>query len=113
MRFLRNPAGAEAVVFRNQHFRHFLVFHTAADLVSDKVRHQLVGFTIDQHVTEVALPDPKTLPGVTLFPKCDAFRLAHFKRPARVYIVNKTGRGLTAKLKQFGIARPYFSHFIF
>src|SRR5438045_5985074 len=67
--FERHPAGAEAMVLRDQLFGDHGVFNALADLARDEVGGQLVGLAIGQHVAEIAHPDAETRLSVELLPE--------------------------------------------
>ena len=72
--FQRHAPGAEAVIRRNQHLRHFRVLHALTDFIRDKTRHFLIRRAIGQQILEIADPNPEALFGIELFQKRLAFR---------------------------------------
>ena len=99
---LRNAAGAEAVVLRDQHLRDLRVLHPLADLARHEVREQRVRRSVDQHVAEIAHPDFEAGRGVELLPERAALLLADLERAARVGVVHEAGGRLLAARNSSG-----------
>ena len=108
--FERHPAGAEAMVLRDQLFGDHGVFNALADLARDEVGGQLVGLAVGQHVTEIAHPDAETRLSVELLPESFPFLGGHFQGRARVGRVDVAARRGAAEREDLFVARLDVAH---
>ena len=100
----RQPAGAEAVVFRNQLFRDRLVFYALADFSGHEIADRGVRPAVGQDVAEIALPDAEAALGVEFFIKCLALFIGDLECPARIRRMQEAGKGLLTSGEHLGIA---------
>src|SRR5216683_1815505 len=110
--FERYPAGAEAVVFRDQLFGDRRVLDAPADLAGDEIRDQRVGLAVNQDIAEIAHPDAETGLAVELLPERLAFLLCHLEGGARVGRMDEAAVGLLATCEDLGIVGPDPAHLL-
>ena len=108
----RHPAGAEAVIFRDQLFGDGRILDPLADLAGEKVRHQPVGLAVDQDIAEIAHPDAETGLAVELLPERLALLARHLIGGARVGRMNEAAEGFLAAREDLGIIGPDPAHLL-
>src|SRR3984893_10801955 len=110
--FERYPAGAEAMIFRDQLLGDDRVLNPLADLAGDEIRDQRVRLAVHQDVAEIAHPDAEPGLAVELLPERLAFLLCHLEGGARVGRMDEAAVSLLAAREDLGIIGPDPAHLL-
>src|SRR5205807_4439679 len=95
----RHPAGAEAVVFRDQLLGDGWILDPLADLAREEIRDQLVGLAVHQDIAKIAHPDAEAGLAVKLLPERLALLAGHLVGGARVGGMDEAAVGFLAARK--------------